>query len=913
METISIKPQTVIMFVGPTHCGKSHFAQNVLMPELFAYSRLTFKKLNIQYLSSDMFRDDLLGEFHEPGHHKEHETDFVSEQAFTLLKAKLAAVTSYPVNADFVVIDTTGMSEAFRAEVKEITYKANYNLQLFVFEYKNRDDYYKYTENVPHTRIKKISDSIKRFKDKLRELNKKDYPNQTKIKSNNFEVKIEIEDFKSYTEHFLDSAEEYIVIGDVHGCFDELKELLCAHGFVFDSNNFVVEAGRSKVTGEPLKIIFIGDLIDKGDQIVEVINFVDYLIYDGFAVLIRGNHENFVYNYLKGVDSYRNLERKFIDTFLNSVQILEADEKLCERFFNMFENAKDFYATDRFIVTHAPCKTEYLGKVRTVCLKNQRNFRFARRADFQTEEEFIDNAEKEMSFLKTDARYNHPYHIMGHVMLSNVVQFNNKVMIDTGCVAGGKLTSVTVNIDAPLHFKSVKSKRQPTGEIFPLFMGAKRFDISELDPKLQTRIKYLCIDKVNFISGTMAPADKDQQSNVLESLTQAIQYYKNAGVKKLILQPKYMGSRGNVYLFRELEKCYIVSRNGYKLKDSTLEVLRPALQKLIDRMFNMITVEGREIKLFILDAEILPWNLVGSGLITKQFKPVSVGVQSETDLLIQHGFETVLEDFKQNELYQQYLNDRRRNALTKDQLTEVYGHTRERTFRALYEYKHLQLEEEKGYVDGFTDQLSIHAGEDKEPNIKPFSILKHVYNDDTEYVYETDSNIDMYEMVSTDPYAILDFEKNVDARMKYPEIFNGTDLNEYLVDVHLNNGDDKVGGNTATGFFTYLTSIMKMEGIVIKPERIYTPSVAPYIKVRNEDYLTIVYGHNYKFEHKFNKLISKKGVKKKLQTSIREFELGLKMLKTPYAMIAPENEEYKQLLAQMIVEVEKEKQLDPRL
>lgn len=910
METLKIKPQTVFMHVGPTNCGKTVFTENYLIPALKRHTYKHFnRQLNIQHLSSDNFRKEMVG--YDPHlTNKGHQTiepnktdlgmDYVSEQAFLMLRTKLQAVLSYPVNADFVIVDTTGMSQEFRREMSEIVFKANYRLELMVFDYKNRDDYYKFLREGDFHQKKKVSDSIKRFKDKLSELTRKEFPNQTRIKSIDFHtLEFVIDNVDDYSGYFIDPTLDYIIIGDVHGCFDELKELLCAHGFVFDDDNFVAETGLS-VNGNPLKIIFIGDIIDKGEQINRTIRFVHYLVHTGHAILTRGNHENFVYNYLKGRKPYVDLDKEFISTFLNSVAILNEDEPLKEMFFELCDGAKDFYATDRFIVTHAPCKIEYLGKIMGGCLKNQRNFRFARRRDFDSEEAFVANAEKEMAFMKEESRYNNPYHIVGHVMLQNVVQFNNKLMIDTGCVAGGKLTSVSFNrtTGQPV-FKSVKSKRKETGEIFPLFTGPKKFDISELDPKEQTRIKYLCLDKVNYISGTMAPADKDLGKNVLESLDQAIQYYKSAGVKSLILQPKHMGSRGNVYLFKDVSQSYIVSRNGYKLKESTMEYLQPALQKLADRLFNHESFEGVT-KMFILDAEILPWDLLGSGLIRQHFKPVAVAVKTESDILVEHGFEAVLKDYKANSEFEQYLQDRR--ILNKDELSVKYGHTKERTLRNLCDYKHLNLDEEIHYANNFSNQLETHAGEDREVSIEPFAILKVVFDDDSEHVFSDANNIDMYKMVSDRTYAILDFESKTNQTVREDQ--------SYLVSMH---GEHGGGYTSAHGFFNLISYQLRMEGIVIKPEIVYTPNVAPYIKVRNEDYLTIVYGHNYKFAHKYDKLINKKGVKKKLQTSIKEFELGLKMLKTKYSDITPDNEEYKQLLAQMIIEVEKEKKLDPRL
>ncbi len=66
MEIIKIKPQTVILFVGPKHCGKTYFAQNVLLQQLDGYNQQINKPLNLQLLSSDAFREDMLGHTYYP-------------------------------------------------------------------------------------------------------------------------------------------------------------------------------------------------------------------------------------------------------------------------------------------------------------------------------------------------------------------------------------------------------------------------------------------------------------------------------------------------------------------------------------------------------------------------------------------------------------------------------------------------------------------------------------------------------------------------------------------------------------------------------------------------------------------------------------------------------------------------------
>eukprot|EP01041_Mallomonas_annulata_P004270 gene4270-8498_t len=62
-----------------------------------------------------------------------------------------------------------------------------------------------------------------------------------------------------------------IIVGDVHGCFDELQDLLskCA----LDENT---------------SLIFVGDLVTKGPKSAEVVNFVR----KSGALCVRGNHDD---------------------------------------------------------------------------------------------------------------------------------------------------------------------------------------------------------------------------------------------------------------------------------------------------------------------------------------------------------------------------------------------------------------------------------------------------------------------------------------------------------------------------------------------------------------------------------------------------------------------------------------------
>lgn len=72
------------------------------------------------------------------------------------------------------------------------------------------------------------------------------------------------------------------VIGDVHGCFDALEALLRRMGYA--------RTGRAWRHPER-RAVFVGDLIDRGPQQVEVVNAVRAMVDSGAAVMCLGNHE----------------------------------------------------------------------------------------------------------------------------------------------------------------------------------------------------------------------------------------------------------------------------------------------------------------------------------------------------------------------------------------------------------------------------------------------------------------------------------------------------------------------------------------------------------------------------------------------------------------------------------------------
>ncbi len=92
------------------------------------------------------------------------------------------------------------------------------------------------------------------------------------------------------------------VIGDVHGCCDELERLLERLGYrearldeddpVWGSRGYVHPAGR--------KAVFLGDLVDRGPRILDTVRLVRNMVRWGAAICVPGNHDSKLVRQLRG-------------------------------------------------------------------------------------------------------------------------------------------------------------------------------------------------------------------------------------------------------------------------------------------------------------------------------------------------------------------------------------------------------------------------------------------------------------------------------------------------------------------------------------------------------------------------------------------------------------------------------------
>jgi len=540
-------------------------------------------------------------------------------------------------------------------------------------------------------------------------------------------------------------------------------------------------------------------------------SLIDCMVY-----LVRGNHERYVYKRLKGILQPND---KLDNEFFQSYQVLSQNEELRNKFFHLYENVmvdqlKFVRGREKSIIlTHAPCSNLYLDKHDSKSVGKQVNFYFSSRDPEKMLEE--------LKFIEDEANSNHPWHLFGHVAHDGrqpkVVK--NKVFMDTGCVHGGKLSAAVFN-GRHMDFITVDSRHEVHGLISLEKKETKlekilrsEIRLSEEDEKTVSRV---IKGGAKFISGTMAPASANGLD--IESLESALEYFKSK-VSSVILQPKYMGSRCQFYLYKDRSKNFAVSRNGFKIRID-------GLSEYMDNYQNQVEKSVKFNDELILDGELLPWYALGKGLIEGSFLQYQEAIRYTLD-----------------------------------------GLSSDPVFAGFDIGKKYDIDTKMVNLNKFETQIALY-GQDKPLEFKAFDILML-----DGQVLAGKQNDTSFFVLNPDPTYKIDFNES-----------------DYL--------------EKAQKYFDSLVFDNGFEGIVVKPIS-YTNDCVPYMKVRNKEYLRIVYGFDY--TSRLEELCKQKSTKGKSNLSIDEFELGR-------AILAETNEtKRKHLISAMFGKIASERTLDPRL
>lgn len=389
--------------------------------------------------------------------------------------------------------------------------------------------------------------------------------------------------------------------------------------------------------------------------------------------------------------------------------------------------------------------------------------------------------------------------------------------------------------------------------------------------KIKRRINFLAEHKVNAFSPTISPAPKSFEHNEIESIYEAIKYYCESGIMDIVAQKKYMGSYCDIYLNKEISESYFVSRNGYKITHLDQEELIAAVRGIYEKL------DWSTAQMYIIQSEMMPWSALGGSLIENEFEAYLDAHETHYEYLKQSNIYDKIALVKQSDAYKNVVSDMQ--EMNKKALAKKYQQHLIRQYKAANALQILDLDQYAKGIELYREQVA-HYGRKTELHFKPFNILKVIHEDGSETIPNDNTS---YGQINDDEYKTYTLTSEADIDKVYAE------LKEW---------------------FEQLSDEME-EGIMIKPKEAFIPGVAPALKVRNDHYLTLIYG--VKFLSDYPRNLRRRNIGRKLKCSIYDWEINKKLLDIKYKDIHQENYYYKNIMLDRIEGEAKEMTLDHRL
>lgn len=240
----------------------------------------------------------------------------------------------------------------------------------------------------------------------------------------------------------LDELGPFDIIGDVHGCLIELRELLAKLGYQ--------EIDGSYYHPEKRRVIFLGDLVNKGPDSVGTVHLVSQMVKNKTALYIRGNHCHYVYGYFMQYDApdHKRLRKWLTDLSPDELTAFRAE--FCE----LVEQTPPYMILDNgdLVVAHAGIEEHMIGKF------DEQIFDFCLYGE-NTGELDVDGSVLRRDWAAT--YYGKPFIAYGHNRLFRAMPeiVNNTVNLDQSCAYGGWLGAMRY---PEKEFVQVKAKRNYT-------------------------------------------------------------------------------------------------------------------------------------------------------------------------------------------------------------------------------------------------------------------------------------------------------------------------------------------------------------------------------------------------------------------------------------------------------------------
>ena len=640
------------------------------------------------------------------------------------------------------------------------------------------------------------------------------------------------------------------IIGDIHGCYDELVELLQTLGYRIgdDRRQPTIETPEGRIA------VFLGDLVDRGPDSPAVLRLVMKMVQDGQALCVPGNHDVKLVKWLRGrkVKVAHGLETTI-------AQLEEEPDEFKKEVEKFLDGLVSHLVLDEggLVVAHAGLRQEYHGRASG----RVRSFALYGETTGESDEFGLPVRYQWASEYKSSTNV-----VYGHTPVPRAEWLNGTINIDTGCVFGGQLSALRYPekelvavaarevysepvrpLEEPASNGSSGDRRSSQQEADDLLDAADVIGRTYVSTKYAGKVTIreenaaaalevmsrFAIDPrwLIYLPPTMSPPSTSLEGSFLEHPEQAFSFYRKAGLDQVICQMKHMGSRALILVcrgpevaqarFGTLDESWgaIFTRTGRPFFKEALA--QEVLQRTARAAAAAGLWEDLETDWLLLDTEIMPWSLKAVELLKSQY--ASVGAAASASL----------------------------------------GEANSALARA--QQRGLEIE---SLVDRFSNKHSAAEG---------FVAAYRQYC----WPYETLTDL------SIAPFHLLASEGRVHTEQEHawhlgtlrkivlqdPDIFIETE--HRIVDL-----TDPASEKDAIEWWRSITNA-GAEGMVVKPPRFLTPGrgkqIQPAIKCRGSEYLRIIYGPDYDALENLKRLRSRK-LGRKRSLALRESALGIEAL-----------------------------------
>jgi protein phosphatase len=664
------------------------------------------------------------------------------------------------------------------------------------------------------------------------------------------------------------------IIGDIHGCCDELETLLGELGYqsVEMSQPDMVWGGHCYQHPEGRMVLFLGDLVDRGPRILDTLRLVRNMVVSEIALCVPGNHDIKFMRWLWGKKVQITLG---LDRTVSEVESLREDarDQFRKEAAEFIHGLVSHYVLDggQLVIAHAGMRQEMQGrgsgKVRAFALFGE--------TTGETDEFGLPVRHNWAADYRGPSRV-----VYGHTPVPQPEWLNRTVNVDTGCVFGGALTALRYPEKTFVVVPAAKTYAEPARPFLPDEVDGEGLSAQqEMDSLLEaedvvgkrivtTRLRpNITIREENataalevmsrfaadprwliYLPPTMSPCATSPETGWLERPEEAFEHYRRAGITRLVCEEKHMGSRAVVIVCRDeaaVRECFGVENDGVGIiytrtgrrffDDKALETA------IIDRVREAMEKSGFwdrfNTRWACLDCELMPWSAKAQELVKHQYAAVgSAGSAS-----LQEAIGTLERTAQRTDL-ERYFRLPPNSTSRPFDVVAVLARQQDR-LRWIGAYQN-------AYRQYCWPVVSV-----EDFRLAPFHLLAtegcvHV-DKDHEWHMETlhvccDSDPDL--LIST-PYRVVDL-------------------------------DDPHCRAESIAWWETMTS-KGGEGMVVKPHAFIANDkkglLQPAVKVRGREYLRIIYGPEYTAPEHIQRLKGR-NLGRKRSLALREFALGIEAL-----------------------------------